>query len=241
LKKQHQGSSKKVSMNEELRALTKHVKEKAYAAFIDVLGYKEIIVGDYIKSEEQRLKYLLNIWENLGPMIAQSTKDFPDVEKYLFSDSLILISDHLEPLIVGITDIYVNSYVYYESIPEAWMPMIRGGICYDWVINFKDETLSDKLRKYQDSFRNPAGPAVAKAYLLAEKSGFKGMRILIPENLKLDFTMNAKHASYDIPWWKCLNDGMDPSRVLNSHLWQMDFNKDKAEPHFRATLDLMTK
>jgi len=77
---------------------------------------------------------------------------------------------------------------------EGWMPWLRCGIAHDWMVEFKDLSLPSLPGIEQYSYRNPAGPAVAKAYGLAEKSGFKGMRILIPKKLSTQFLMEAEHA-----------------------------------------------
>jgi len=74
--------------------------------------------------------------------------------------------------------------------------MLRSGISYNWLININDPTLTAKLKNSQHQFRNPAGPAIAEAYCLSEDSGFKGMRILVPDKVMDAYLTSCKQYNF---------------------------------------------
>ena len=178
-----------------LKNLETHTQNKTFVGFVDVLGYGSILSGSGIKSEGQRLKYLLDVWENLTVFLERVAQEFPNVTAIQFSDCMYFsCDDHLE-LLTCLADYYLQTYLYYQDHPDSWLPWLRAGIGHDWVVEFKDSTISGLVGDYKVAFRNPAGPAIAEAFNLSEKSHFKGMRILVPEQVKTQFWMDAKYAT----------------------------------------------
>lgn len=179
--------------------------DKKYTAFVDVLGYGPILLNSRI-DEQKRANILNEIWEDLIVSLEQAVNDFPDVHKVLFSDSVYFVSASIVDLVKLLVDFYNQISVYYEHKPSSglWMPMTRSGLSFNWVKYIKDPTLLNKLENRTDIYRNPVGPAVGEAYYLSEESGFKGMRILVPEAIKNDYlkacanteeTISRKHYS----------------------------------------------
>ncbi|HOX44524.1 MAG TPA: hypothetical protein PK668_13060 [Myxococcota bacterium] len=236
--------------DKEIAELEKIVQEKTYVAFADVLGYRSILLGSGIEKDYSRLKYLLDLWESLGQAISAANGRIPGVESVFFSDSFFLKSDDLGYLINFLVEVMVENYCYYEITDDRWMPWIRCGIAFDWMVEFKDLSVAGLLKDEKFAYRNPAGPAVANAYILSEKLGFKGMRILLPQQLYAEAWMSAKRSTtgnafidkanlllgkkswpescdnhgelvYDIPWWWCIDDGLPPDRIIKRHEWQV--------------------
>ena len=226
------------------------VSETDFAVFMDVLGYGSLLLDGSLGADHARLRHLLEVWEALTSAIDHASGLFQVDQAKLFSDSLFVSDGELVKTVAFAANVYANAYLFYENLPDRWMPWIRGGVGSGWLVDMLDTTLSSKVAKSQHAYNNPAGPAVARAYHLAEKSGLKGMRLLIPEDLMTQAWMEMSHASYpndlplkharvlltkspwpsarkdsngeifDVPWWWLLDDGLARWRVLRAHEWQ---------------------
>jgi len=178
-----------------MHSLEKHTNKKRFVAFVDVLGYGGILVGQGIKSEGKRLEYLTQIWENLCVFLDDSRQKYENLKTILFSDSIFISSEFSSELLSCLTDIYVYAHNYYIEYPKHWMPWLRSGVSHNWVVEMKDSSISDIISSKKYVFRNPAGPALAEAYYLSEKSNYKGMRILVPKYIMKDYIIEVKTGS----------------------------------------------
>lgn len=161
------------------------IADARYFAFLDVLGYRAILFGGGAANERQRVRRLYEVWECLSVAIEGSCTLFgSSIKPVLFSDSLFLSS--IDPLVVAgcVANAYANVCAYYASRADDWMPWLRGGIGFGWGVDVKDSTVKGLAKNHVETFRNPAGPGPAEAYVLAEESGLKGSRVLVPESVK---------------------------------------------------------
>lgn len=167
-------------------------------AFIDVLGYKNIVISvDY--DNETKLKILNDIYKALQDIISEYVikrlrnkgKIEPDFFIKSFSDSIFIQSDNPYIVLYSMYTIFSNIYGYYIESPEKrYTPIyLRGGIVKDWTYKLMDVAPLSKFDseeiKDKDEYQNLIGLGVARAYHTSEKSNLSGMRIIIsPETFK---------------------------------------------------------
>lgn len=168
------------------------LEDQRYFAFIDVLGYRDVLFGETRGPEERRVQTLYEVWECLYTVIRDSIRLFEQqVEPVLFSDSLYLSSIDPVGLAGCVAQTFAAVAAFHSQSPDSWMPFLRGGISYGWGIDVRDPTLPRLENDLIDEFRNPAGPGPACAYILAEKSQLKGMRVRVTEMVKTQVVMDA--------------------------------------------------
>ena len=165
-------------------------EQPRFVGFVDVLGYKAIVLEEQF-SEAERFHYLHSAFEALAAAAHQVISDLggpPHLRAIQFSDSFYFSSPSAVTLVTAISQFFATVLTYYDRVFEKavredaqhafpeWTPFLRAGIVYDWLFEGHDITLP-VLHNPADAFRNPIGPAVAKAYLLGEKTSMEGMRI----------------------------------------------------------------
>jgi hypothetical protein len=157
------------------------MEEVKYCAFIDVLGYGNLVLDKQITTA-QKIKTLTSIYTNLA---TQFWSIINDINRYYpekvyirsFSDCFYLDCSAIEPLLVAINDIFANAFGFYSNFSETEQrtPLLRCGIVKDWVVKFRDiaaiSTGGNEL--------NPVGLGVARAYYTSEETKLSGMRIII--------------------------------------------------------------
>ncbi len=160
-----------------------------YCAFIDVLGYGNL-VKDPTKTQEEKIKILTSIYENLATQLQITVNEINSVitDKIFiksFSDCFYMESTNLLALLYTTKQVFSGTLNFYVNTDE-YTPLIRGGIVKDWTVRFKD--LAAVVNNHNET--NPVGLGVARAYWTSEKTHLSGMRIIIsPEvikELKLD-------------------------------------------------------
>jgi hypothetical protein len=239
-------------------------------AYVDVLGYSAILQDQGLPSERERANRLLDVWNPLYELFSEAVDGRHWIKGQLFSDSLFLTALDPVPLVAVVARIFTGAYIYYEHRGQegSWMPWLRAGLGSGWVLDIRDPIARAKLPAGTPLPTNPTGPGIADAYYRAENKQLPGMRILVTDELALEFADGAKtfesaDASInlcvaqlrdlewpcaggtkglrDVPWWKCDNNGRVPDRVLLAHSWQADVgrNPQRAREHFSATLQLI--
>lgn len=244
------------------------VQVTEYCAFMDVLGYSSLLLDPALGSDATRLTHLLEMWEAATVAIDSALQTHPQMQSKLFSDSLYASGDDLGCTVLFAASVFMHCYYYYERRASDWMPWLRAGIGAGWMVSMVDTTLSQVVSKPEHAFNNPAGPAVAHAYQLANDSKFKGMRLLIPRDLKeqvwpelkyVDFaspsmTHNARLLTgiawpstgvttgrgeiHDVPWWLLIEQIAPRDRVMRAHAWQAR-NSPAAQAHYDASMRLL--
>lgn len=169
--------------------------EKKYCAFIDVLGYKSI-VSDLTRTEEEKVKILMSIYENIAFHLRDTIIEINQVinnEIFIksFSDCFYLESSNLLGLLYSIKQVFKKTFGLYSNITDGseYTPLIRGGIVKDWTVRFKD--LASFVNNQEGT--NPVGLGVARAYWTSEKSNLSGMRVIISPEVTKD--LNLVHYS----------------------------------------------
>lgn len=153
-----------------------------FVGFADVLGYKAIVLGERY-TDAQRFQYLHSVFTALAEGARNVVNDLSGVatlQAVQFSDSFYFSSNSAVAIISAMSNFFANVFTIYDhtiSSHNEWLPFLRGGIVYDWMFEGLDITLP-ALQNQQHAFRNPIGPAVAKAYLLSEETGLEGMRLV---------------------------------------------------------------
>lgn len=254
--------------------------EVDYACFVDVLGYGPMLLQPAVPpmTERERLDVFLQIWENLyGAIIAvREELDRPkDANEELgvncFSDSFYISCGNPQRAVFAAALLYYKVYLYYQhqTQNDKWLPWLRGAGGSGWLVDMRDPALNDKAKDPQFEFRNPVGPALARAYLLAEKSGMKGFRLFVDEHLRnqvhtpkwevssdadLERIKNllcdrawpkagtvAGKDVFDVPWWRLNDSGMNIADILERHKWQASRFGDPAQgmAQFDATFPLI--
>lgn len=168
--------------------------EKKYCAFIDVLGYGNIML-DPNRSTEKKKQILFSIYNNLlGSFISTIKTININGEKVFissFSDSIYLESEDPGLLLYSCYQIFNITFNYYLNFSQenAYTPLLRCGIVKDWTMRFIniDDLVKTKNNTYEETMQNPTnlvGLGVVRAYQVSEKSNLSGMRIIIsPEVL----------------------------------------------------------
>lgn len=164
-----------------------------YCAFLDVLGYKELVINPII-SKDIRVQKLFNIYENLLSTFLTNFSDLKaDVKDKIqtrsFSDCFYFESELLNCLLHIFRRTYDNIFHYYDTYPsdEKYTPIIRGGVVRDWTVWIKD--ISSVISGSENT--NPIGLGVMRAYLTSEKSYLSGMRLIISPEVFSDLTTDT--------------------------------------------------
>lgn len=161
---------------------------RPYVGFADMLGYRSLVF-DETTSNSDKLGYLCSVYAAMGHAVQQVMTELrvPDLVKVIqFSDCFYFKSDCPVSIIVAMAEFFSQTSAIYSQVYEAtneWQPFLRGAIARDWIMEGLDITLPTT----QGAFRNPMGPAVAKAYVLAEESGIQGMRLALFSEVAQDF------------------------------------------------------
>lgn len=163
--------------------------EMKYCAFIDVLGYKNLVTSDKL-STDQKVVFLEDIYQNLftTSFAIKQLKRFTEEGLFIksFSDCYYLEADNIKLLLYAVYTIHNLTFGYYGAMPapvKKYRPLLRSGVVRDWVTRVMD--IGSLARQQPDEmagkeeFQNPVGLGVARAYLTAEKSKLSGMRIII--------------------------------------------------------------
>lgn len=159
--------------------------QETYCAYLDVLGYGAL-VQDPATNNHEKLKRLISVFINLVSSIGDAVQDTNEqdnagIKAWSFSDSAYLQCTKVEPLLAAIEQIFNVTFGMYRghTLKDEWTPMLRCGVAKGWSGDFQALT---GLLNYEHAETTPVGPGVARAYWTAEKSGVKGMRVIIAEN-----------------------------------------------------------
>lgn len=188
-------------------------RNRRYVAFIDVLGYRSIVSSTL--PEASKFARLHSLFEALGVAVETSSADCnrnlsPAAPEYIhgvgFSDSFYFAVQDLPALLRFLESLFAVTYGFqqhtYDKETGSWVPFIRAGVAYGWVVNFRDVTMTP-LPDFA-IFRNPIGPAVAEAYVLTERTGrLPGMRCFMSRSLlegaEAKQVANPKHYQIETP------------------------------------------
>lgn len=248
--------------------------EDYWIGFVDLLGYKAIVLGD----EQDRVKQqrLHSIYSALIQAIEDIKYDQDSgdtyggdkVEYIHFSDCFYFSSRSAFSLGYVMSSLFNSCFALYDhtyqSSANEWIPFLRGGIERGWTMMFRDPTVvTDPGRE----FRNPVGPGIAKAYMVGEKQGVEGMRIvatqvfvdayhreiegldgvhrhvatkLQPLELGLAKEVDRVHLGdvlYEVPWPR-LTD-LAVSSIMNFNLARDRQFNEASMKHWLATRDLV--
>lgn len=229
-------------------------EETKYCAFIDVLGYKNLVM-DNSMDISSKIGGLHSLYSNLATqfwlVINEVNANYTDkIFVRSFSDCFYLDCSAIEPLLVAVQSIFTYTFGFYShfSTAEEKTPLLRCGIVKDWLIKFKDigalATGKDEL--------NVVGKAVARAYETSELSNLSGMRILLApevmEDLKVLHLTIPDFLCYvaDIRTYKTMiryyfrkipfNEKGDPS-LLHELLWPFS----RVNDHAYECIDILKK
>ncbi len=198
--------------------MKKETEELKYCAFIDVLGYGNLVL-DKNTNPQQKLKMLESIYTNLATQFMLAINEvnkFNDEQIYIrsFSDCFYLDCTRPEPLLIAVKTIYEYVFGFYSSFTEAEerTPLLRCGIVKDWLIKFND--IGGMVNNTPEL--NPVGPAVARAYLVCEESCLSGMRIIVSPEVMAD--LNVLQVS--IPEFKCFSKEMMTYTIMRNYYFK---------------------
>lgn len=194
------------------------MEEYKYCAYIDVLGYGNLVKDSNV-TVSKKIKMLHSIYSNLATQflfVINEINKLNDDKIYVrsFSDCFYLDCSLLEPLLIAIKGIYENAFGFYSNFTadEEQTPLLRCGIVKDWLIKFRD--IGAIINNTSEL--NPVGLAVARAYEVSEKSKLSGMRIIIsPEVIK---DLNVLHIT--IPEFKCYCKDIKAYNILIRHYFK---------------------
>jgi len=159
--------------------------ETLWVGFVDLLGYKEIVLGS--RSDKEKMQIIHSIYSALIQPIEDlnfdegvgDTVGGDAVRRIHFSDCFYFTSKSAVSLADSMSSFFSFAFMLYENTyatdPSQWIPFLRGGIAGGWTLMFRDPTIPQDR---ETMFRNPVGPSVAKAYLVGEKQKVSGMRIM---------------------------------------------------------------
>ena len=178
---------------------TKLELDLKYCVFIDVLGYKNIVLNSATSQMEKKAK-LESIYNNMmasfyTPIKTINNKTTDSIFIKSFSDCFYLESKNLGDILIALQGIYNIAICFNDGINNH-SSIIRGGIVYDWTSHFIDissfirheynDIIPDKGQKLNPEFTNIVGPGIARSFLISEKSKLSGMRMIIsPEVLNI--------------------------------------------------------
>ena len=247
-------------------------EKRTYVGFVDVLGYRSIVLNPQ-RSEAEKFHYLVeSVYQNLTVaarlLVQEQDPQYP-VAAVHFSDSYYFQSDFAPAIVTAMADFFAQAAAMFRDTyltENEWQPFLRGGIVHDWMVETCDVTLP-ALQEPRHAFRNPVGPAVAKAYELAEESNIQGMRLALSSEVAKHFQRDKplvdRHSVlgikcsplvplklkehkkygtiYEVPWFELnmLSDNMggDVGAILHAER-QFDV---KVMKHFRGTLDAILR
>jgi hypothetical protein len=163
-------------------------EEIKYCAFIDVLGYRNLVVDNPMDTAA-KLNVLHSLYSNLATSfwvtIGEVNRHYTDkVFIRSFSDCFYLDCSSIEPLLVAVHDIFNSAFGLYKnfSATDEKTPLLRCGIVKDWLVKFRDiAAITSNGGEW-----NPVGKAVARAYETSEQSQLSGMRVLIAPEVIAD-------------------------------------------------------
>lgn len=246
-------------------------EQPRFVGFADVLGYKTIVLSNQY-TNAQRFHYLHSVFMALAQGardVVQDLSGVATVQAVQFSDSFYFSSSSPVAIVSAMSSFYANVFTIYDNTfntDDEWLPFLRGGIVHDWMFEGLDITLP-ALQKRQDAFRNPIGPAVAKAYLLSEETRLGGMRLVVTKDVRDQFEAELpilaagsllalwggplhpvflkNHADcgeiYEIPWFESrlqTDNTIGTFNVLRSA--ERQFN-DRSMKHYRGTWDAILR
>jgi hypothetical protein len=246
-------------------------EQPRFVGFADVLGYKAIVLGEQY-TNVQRFQYLHSVFTALAQGAQDVVNDLAGVatvQAVQFSDSFYFSSSSAVAIVAAMSNFFANVFTIYDHTIDThneWLPFLRGGIAYDWMFEGLDITLPD-LKDQRDAFRNPIGPAVAKAYLLSEETGLEGMRLVSTKEVRDSFVAEIPTVAagstlalwggplqplflknsaefgeiFEIPWFesRLLTDNtLGTFDVLRSA--ERQFN-DRSMKHYRGTWDAILR
>lgn len=172
--------------------------EENYCAFVDVLGYKNIVT-DRIISDETKVSFLNDIYSSLfasSSFPIKQLKQLQDNGLFIksFSDCIYIESKDLHLLLYSLHTLYnvTSGYFSDPSNGNRYRPLLRSGVVKDWTVKFMDVgSLSRRSPENinEEEYKNPVGPGVARAYTTSEGSYLSGMRIIISEEVIKDLRM----------------------------------------------------
>ncbi|MBN2776527.1 MAG: hypothetical protein JXR36_02725 [Bacteroidales bacterium] len=175
-----------------------------YCAFIDVLGYKSIVL-DSNRSFAQKANILNSIYSSLATQFLtyvtenNQGKKHSNEEVFMksFSDCFYLESYSIGNLLKVIKQIFSNTFTFYSgfSEKEEYTPFIRCGIVKDWSIRFND--ISSMINGDKNNNLNPIGAGISRAYLTSETTNISGMRIIISDEVISDLKIIKENAGFD--------------------------------------------
>src|SRR5579863_8447696 len=243
-----------------------------FVGFADVLGYKAIVT-DSQYTDALRFHYLHSVFLALAEgarAVVNDLEGIATVQAAQFSDSFFFSSSSAVAIVSAMSQFFTNVFTIYDDTIDTdneWLPYLRGGIVYDWMFEGLDITLP-ALQNQQHAFRNPIGPAVAKAYLLSEETGIEGMRLVVTKAVRDRFEADLpalpagsllavwggplhpmflkNHADcgeiYEIPWFEsrlqATGNTVGTFEVLRSA--ERQFN-DRSMKHYRGTWDAILR
>jgi hypothetical protein len=172
--------------------------EIKFCAFLDVLGYGDIVMS-VDRSTDKKVEMLDSVFSNLQSSISHITlkrikeKYGDKQELYVksFSDCVFIQSDEPYTILFSLYNIFTSTFGYYTNFNynEHCTVLLRGGVIKDWTLKIMD--LGSLTRGQissiagKEEMQNIIGLGVARAYYTSEKSGLSGMRIIIsPEVLE---------------------------------------------------------
>ncbi|MBW8051443.1 MAG: hypothetical protein FVQ77_14100 [Cytophagales bacterium] len=187
-----------------------------YCAFIDVLGYGNIVF-DENRSTQEKINILVSIYMNLFSSISSTIKEINencDDKIFIksFSDSVYLETKNLESLLFACYQIFNIAFNYYINFSqkEKYTPLLRAGIVKDWSLRIMDiASLTrqpyDQFYK-NDEFNNIIGLGIARSYTTAEKSNLSGMRLIISPEVIGDIQLKPyKDTTFESYYFDCQN------------------------------------
>jgi hypothetical protein len=198
--------------------MSKLKAETKYCSFLDVLGYKDIVESNETTIEE-KVKMLTSIYMNLFSSISSQIKIIQSnlaLEEKLyiksFSDCVYIEAKEPKSLLFTLHNIFNVAFGYNSNFSQKneYTPMLRSGTVKDWTMHFMDigsitRQPIDKIYM-NDEHNNPVGLGVARAYLTSEKTGLKGMRIIISKEVLDDLNLlKFDRVSFECFYIECDN------------------------------------
>ena len=250
----------------DLAAVEAIVSRERYVAFIDVLGYSDLL-KDRRLSDQTRLQYLYDVWEVLIAAF-QRLDMWQDRIKYtVFSDCAYLSSKEPNVALAAASLIFSDVFHFYRGHQTTWVPWLRCGIGHGWIMPVFDPSVRGSSTSHTAAFRNPVGPGLVDAVKLENSRDRPGMRILVPRAIyeqykntipRDDVTewlgasdllgdwLRAEGSEdiLDLPWWRAVGDPTAVSAaVWKEHEWQRTAvgDEEKVLRHYRRTLELIER
>lgn len=170
------------------RPVPPNVPIPKYCAFIDVLGYGELIKDETVDYSTKSLR-LGSLYSSVITSVGISIGHLNDsyggrIKAWSFSDCMYLQCEVVDMLVVAISRIFNDTFTLYggSSLKDEWTPLLRCGIAKGWTHEFP--SFSSMVNKRNET--TPVGPGVANAYWTSEKSGLSGMKVILAEDVIQD-------------------------------------------------------